>query len=124
MQPDFEPILERQIHHLINYAQGIMHIGQRDIAWIRVGEPAVEKGFTLKHIGTILHAKLHQDFGSILDKVQVTLYTKKEDVDKLTARARAEYKTRDDRVEKMTDEAWRPITPARSASPLRRATSA
>jgi len=105
MQPDFEPILERQIHHLINYAQGIMHIGQRDIAWIRVGEQAVEKGFSLKHLGTILHAKLHQDFGSILDKVQVTLYTKKEDVDKLTERARKEYKHRDDRVEKMTDEA-------------------
>jgi acetyl-CoA synthase len=105
MQPDFEPILERQIHHLINYAQGIMHIGQRDIAWIRVGDQAVDKGFSLKHLGTILHAKLHQDFGSILDKVQVTLYTKKEDVDKLTGRARGEYKTRDDRVEKMTDEA-------------------
>lgn len=105
MQPDFEPILERQIHHLINYAQGIMHIGQRDIAWIRVGEQAVEKGFSLKHLGTILHAKLHQDFGSILDKVQVTLYTKKEDVDKLTERARSDYKLRDDRVEKMTDEA-------------------
>ncbi|MFO7838315.1 MAG: CO dehydrogenase/CO-methylating acetyl-CoA synthase complex subunit beta, partial [Desulfosalsimonadaceae bacterium] len=30
-QTDFEPILERQIHHLINYIQGVMHIGQRDI---------------------------------------------------------------------------------------------
>jgi acetyl-CoA synthase len=104
MQADFEPILERQIHHLINYAQGIMHIGQRDISWIRVGEPAIEKGFTLKDIGTILHAKFHQDFGTILDKVQVTLYTKKEDVDKLTKTARAEYKARDERVESMTDE--------------------
>jgi acetyl-CoA synthase len=104
MQPDFEPILERQIHHLINYAQGIMHIGQRDISWIRVGDQAIEKGFTLKDIGVILHAKLHQDFGNILDKVKVTLYTKKEDVDKLTKRARGEYKARDDRVEKMTDE--------------------
>jgi acetyl-CoA synthase len=104
MQTDFEPILERQIHHLINYAQGIMHIGQRDIAWIRVGEPAVQKGFTLRHLGVILHAKLHQDFGNILDKVQVILYTEKADVDKLTDRARAEYKLRDDRVEKMTDE--------------------
>ena len=47
MQEDFEPILERQIHHLINYAQGIMHIGQRDIAWLRVGKGAVEKGFRL-----------------------------------------------------------------------------
>ncbi len=104
MQPDFEPILERQIHHLINYAQGIMHIGQRDISWIRVSNQAVEKGFTLKDIGTILHAKFHQDFGNILDKVQVTLYTNKEDVDKLTERARQEYRMRDDRVEKMTDE--------------------
>ncbi|MBW1943926.1 MAG: CO dehydrogenase/CO-methylating acetyl-CoA synthase complex subunit beta, partial [Deltaproteobacteria bacterium] len=104
MQPDFEPILERQIHHLINYAQYIMHIGQRDISWIRVSDQAVDKGFTIKDIGTILHAKLHQDFGSILDKVQVTLYTDKKDVDSLTKRARAEYKTRDERVETMTDE--------------------
>jgi acetyl-CoA synthase len=103
-QPDFEPILERQCHHLINYIQGIMHMGQRDISWIRVSKAAVEKGFTLKDIGVVLHAKFHQDFNKILDKVQVTLYTNKEDVDKLTTRARAEYKMRDERVEKMTDE--------------------
>ena len=77
-QEDFEPIIERQIHHLINYIQGVMHIGQRDIAWIRVSKAAVEKGFTLKDIGTVLHAKYHQDFSNILDKVQVTLYTKTE----------------------------------------------
>ncbi|MBF0118721.1 MAG: CO dehydrogenase/CO-methylating acetyl-CoA synthase complex subunit beta [Desulfobacterales bacterium] len=104
-QTDFEPILERQIHHLVNYIQGVMHIGQRDIAWVRVGKGAVDKGFTLKHIGVVLHAKFHQDFKKIVDKVQVTLYTNKEDVDKLTTRARAEYRTRDERVEKMTDEA-------------------
>ncbi|MBA3029162.1 MAG: CO dehydrogenase/CO-methylating acetyl-CoA synthase complex subunit beta [Desulfobacteraceae bacterium] len=105
MQPDFEPILERQIHHLVNYIQGIMHIGQRDISWVRVGKPAVEKGFTLKDIGVVLHAKFHQDFSNILDKVQVTLYTNKADVDKMTVTARAEYRTRDERVDKMTDEA-------------------
>ncbi len=103
-QEDFEPILERQIHHLINYAQGIMHIGQRDISWIRVGEAAVEKGFTLKHIGTILHAKFHQDFGAVLDKVQVKLYTDKAKVDEITKKARKIYATRDARVENMTDE--------------------
>jgi len=103
-QADFEPILERQIHHLINYIQGVMHIGQRDISWIRVSKAAIEKGFTLKDIGVVLHAKMHQDFGKVLDKVQVTLYTKKEDVDKLTERARAEYKQRDERVENMKDE--------------------
>ncbi len=104
MQPDFEPILERQIHHLINYIQGVMHIGQRDIAWIRCSKAAMEKGFSLKDIGVVLHAKFHQDFGKILDKVQVTLYTDEKDVDELTQRARAEYKTRDERVETMTDE--------------------
>ncbi len=103
-QTDFEPIIERQIHHLVNYIQGVMHIGQRDISWIRLSKAAVEKGFSLKHIGVVLHAKFHQDFQKIVDKVQVTLYTKKEDVDALTKRARAEYKTRDERVEKMTDE--------------------
>jgi acetyl-CoA synthase len=104
MQTDFEPILERQIHHLINYIQGVMHIGQRDIAWLRVSKAGIEKGFTLKDIGVVLHAKFHQDFGKILDKVQVTLITDKKKVDELTKRARAEYKTRDERVEKMTDE--------------------
>jgi len=104
MEEDFEPILERQIHHLINYAQGIMHIGQRDISWVRVGDGAIEKGFTLKDIGTILHAKLHQDFGRIFDKLQVTLYTKQKDVEELTKTAREVYAARDARIEGMTDE--------------------
>ncbi|MBF0468222.1 MAG: CO dehydrogenase/CO-methylating acetyl-CoA synthase complex subunit beta [Desulfamplus sp.] len=103
-QEDFEPIMERQIHHLINYIQGVMHIGQRDISWVRISKAAIDKGFTLKDIGVVLHAKFHQDFKKIVDKVQVTLYTKKDDVDKITARARAEYQTRDARVDKMTDE--------------------
>jgi len=103
-QTDFEPIIERQIHHLINYIQGVMHIGQRDISWIRVSKAAIEKGFTIKDIGVVLHAKFHQDFGKILDKVEITLYTKKKDVDDLTKRARVEYRTRDERVEKMADE--------------------
>jgi acetyl-CoA synthase len=104
MQSDFEPILERQIHHLINYAQGMMHIGQRDIAWFRIGKGAVEKGFSLTHFGSILHAKYHQDFGSVLDKVQVTIFTEQEKVDELLAKAKECYTTRDARVEGMTDE--------------------
>ena len=103
-QEDFEPIMERQIHHLINYIQGIMHIGQRDISWVRLSKAAIEKGFTLKDIGVVLHAKFHQDFTKILDKVQVTLYTNKADVDKMTATARSNYTTRDARVDNMTDE--------------------
>lgn len=47
-QEDFEPILERQIHHLINYAQGVMHIGQRDIAWVPRRRAGYSKGFYLE----------------------------------------------------------------------------
>jgi acetyl-CoA synthase len=104
MQEDYEPILERQIHHLINYAQGTMHIGQRDIAWLRVGKEAVEKGFKLYHIGALLHAKLHQDFGRIFDKMQVKLYTEEAKVNEIIEKARAVYGSRDARIEGMTDE--------------------
>lgn len=103
-QEDFEPILERQNHHLINQAQGIMHIGQRDIAWIRISRQAVEKGFTLEHIGRIIHAKYHQEFGAIFDKVQVKIYTDEEKVREVLAAARASYTHRDTRIEGMTDE--------------------
>jgi acetyl-CoA synthase len=104
MQEDYEPILERQIHHLVNYAQGVMHIGQRDIAWYRIGKAAVEKGFTLEHIGKLLHAKYHQDFGAIFDKCQVKIYTDEKKVKEITEQARAVYGTRDARIEGMTDE--------------------
>jgi acetyl-CoA synthase len=104
MQDDYEPILERQIHHLINYAQGVMHIGQRDIAWIRVAKQAVEKGFSISDIGTILHAKLHQDFGRIFDKLQVKIYTEEDKVKDIVEQAREVYNTRDARIEGMTDE--------------------
>ncbi len=103
-QEDFEPILERQNHHLINQAQGIMHIGQRDIAWIRISKQAVEKGFKLKHIGRIIHAKYHQEFGAIFDKVQIKIYTDEEKVKEILKLARASYAQRDARIEGMTDE--------------------
>ena len=104
MQEDFLPILERQIHHLVNYAQGLMHIGQRDIAWVRIAKQAVEKGFSLKHIGTILHAMYHKDFGKILDKVQVTIYTEQEKVMEVLKEARDTFKKRDARIADLADE--------------------
>jgi len=103
-QEDFEPILERQIHHLLNYAQGLMHTGQRDISMIRISNDAVAKGFKLEHIGVILHAKLHQDFGAVFDKLQVKLFTEAKEAEKIRDKAREVYNHRDARVENMTDE--------------------
>ncbi len=105
MQKDFEPILERQLHHLVNGAEGVMHIGQRDIAWIRLSKSAVEKGFKLKHFGDIFHAKLLADFPAIVDKVQVTIYTTQDKVSEHLPEAREAYRERDARVAGLTDDA-------------------
>ncbi|MFA4991679.1 MAG: acetyl-CoA decarbonylase/synthase complex subunit alpha/beta [Candidatus Omnitrophota bacterium] len=104
MQKDFEPILERQIHSFLNEAMGVFHMGQRDMCWIRISKDAKSKGFKLRHFGVILHARFHDVFSAIADKVQVTIYTKQEDVEMLVKEARKTYKERDARVEKMTDE--------------------
>ena len=101
---DFEPILERQIHRYINEAQGIMHMGQRDMIWVRISQEAYNKGLRLKHLGTILHAMLHKDFGAIVDKIQVTLLTKEEDVLRHMKEARVTFEARDERLKDMTDE--------------------
>ena len=104
MQKDFEPILERQIHRFTNYAMGLMHVGQRDMNWIRISNDAFNKGFRLKHIGVILHAMLHQEYSAIVDKVQVKLYTKQPDVEKLLPAAKKVFDERDERIGGMTDE--------------------
>ncbi len=104
LQEDFEPILERQCHHLLNGAEGVLHIGQRDIVWMRISKKAVEAGFTLEHFGTILHAKLHNEFGAIVDKVQVTIFTDEEKVKEHLEVARKTWVERDNRLSDMKDE--------------------
>ena len=105
MQLDFEPVLERQVHYFINGASGIQHIGQRDITWIRISKAAHDKGFDLKHFGEILIARFHADFGAIVDKVQVTLYTTPELVQEWLEKAREAYDFRNRRLADLTDEA-------------------
>jgi len=104
MQPDFEPILERQIHDFINRAHGVFHMGQRDINWARISKEAKDKGFKFKHFGSILHAKLHEDYGKILDKVQIKIFTQEKDILDLIGLARQVYQQRDARLADMTDE--------------------
>lgn len=105
MQKDFEPVLERQIHHFINGAEGVQHIGQRDITWIRISKQAVSRGFRIRHLGDILHANFHNLFGAIVDKIQVTLYTEEEKVRELIEEARQVYRERNERIAGLTDEA-------------------
>ncbi|MDR1020671.1 MAG: CO dehydrogenase/CO-methylating acetyl-CoA synthase complex subunit beta [Synergistaceae bacterium] len=104
MQPDFEPILERQIHHLVNGAEGIWHMGQRDIVWTRISKDGFKKGLRIKDYGKIIHAKFHDDYPAIVDKVKVTLVTDAEEVERRLKVARETYSFRNKRVEAMTDE--------------------
>ena len=104
MQPDFEPILERQIHHMINGAEGIWHMGQRDINWIRISKAAKNKGFKIRHLGEIVRARFLNDYPAIVDKVQVTLFTGGKDVEERVGIARHAYRVRNERMESLTDE--------------------
>lgn len=105
MQPDFEPILERQVHRFCNEAQGLFHMGQRDIIWLRISKDAHKAGFKFEHIGKILHAKLHDEYGAIVDKVQVQVITDEKEVEKRIATARQVFAERDARLADLTDEA-------------------
>jgi len=104
MQKDFEPILERQVHTFLNEAMGIFHMGQRHMCWIRISKDAHKKGFKIKHFGVILHARLHDTFSAIVDKAQVKIYTKQEQVEEVLGEAKKAYDERDARMAGMTDE--------------------
>lgn len=104
MQSDFEPVLERQVHTFLNEAQGLWHMGQRDINWVRISKDAAKAGFVLEHIGKLLHAKYHDDFSSIVDKVEIKIYTEEKQVVALREQAQAVYLDRDARLEGMQDE--------------------
>jgi len=103
MQSDFEPIFERRTHHFLGEAQGFFHMGQRDIIRHRISKDAFGKGFRLKHLGSIIHSKFHEEYGALVDKVQVTLYTNKEDVQKKLEAVKSAFTERDVRALGMTD---------------------
>ena len=104
MQEDYEPILERQIHHLINYAQGVMHIGQRDIAWLRVSKTGRRKGLQAASTSasSCTPSCTRTSGGSSTSSRSRSIPTKR--VNEMLAKAKAVYAERDARIEGMTDE--------------------
>ena len=104
MQSDFEPVIERQFHHLMNFAEGVLHMGQRELIWIRISQAAKDKGFKFHHLGDILHAKILDEFDAIVDKVQVTIYTEQAKVEEMLEVAKKTYDARDERMAQLTDD--------------------
>ena len=103
-QEDFESVVERRIHEYISCANGIFHMGQRAIIWVRISKDAQKKGFKIKDFGEILVAKIHNEFSSIIDRVQVAIVTDAEKVKQPLEEAKKVYSLRDDRIAGMTDE--------------------
>jgi len=103
-QEDFESVLERRIHEYISCANGIFHMGQRSIVWVRISKEAHEKGFKIKDFGEILLAKMHTDFSKIVDRVQVKVFTDAKEIKSVLKQALKAYDERDDRIGGMTDE--------------------
>lgn len=104
MQEDYESVLERRIHQFINFAEGAWHTGQRNLIWIRLSKKGVENGLRFKHFGDILHAKLHEDFGALLNRIQVTIMTDQAEIEKHFPEAMESYRVRDERVAGLLDE--------------------
>ncbi|UCC67786.1 MAG: CO dehydrogenase/CO-methylating acetyl-CoA synthase complex subunit beta [Armatimonadota bacterium] len=104
MQEDFEPILERQVHTIVNHAMGVFHMGQRDMSWVRISKDAFKSGLRLRHFGELLRAEYLQKFPALVDKVQVRILTDESEIEKVLAEARPVWDARDARVAGMTDE--------------------
>jgi len=105
MHTDFEPVIERKIHHWFNYVEGVMHTGQRNLFRVRVNTDAYAKGLRLRDLAEVILHEVMDEFGTVVDKCKVTLYTEKEKVQQLLeAQAMPRYRARDDRLASMTDE--------------------
>ena len=104
MQEDFEPVLERRFHYFMNYIEGLMHVGQRDMAWVRISKDAVEKGFKLEHIGEVMYAMMKDEFEAVVDKCEVTIITDEKLVNERKSEALARYEARDDRLASLVDD--------------------
>ncbi|MDR3209694.1 MAG: CO dehydrogenase/CO-methylating acetyl-CoA synthase complex subunit beta [Oscillospiraceae bacterium] len=105
MQADFEPVIERKIHHWFNYVEGVMHTGQRNLFRLRVSNEAYERGFRLKDLGEVIYHEIMDEFDSVVDKCQVTLVTDAARVHEiLENEAMPRYRARDERLAAMTDE--------------------
>ena len=104
MQEDFEGVLERRVHYFVNYGEGLWHVAQRDLCWLRISRDAQAKGFKIRHFGEILIAKYKSEFPAIVDRVEVIIYTEQEKVEEKLKEARATYAKRDERLRGLTDE--------------------
>ena len=101
---DFEPVVERKFHHMINCLEGVMHTGQRDMIRIRVSKAAFDAGFRAKHLGEVLYCQIMDEYAAVVDKCQIRICTRPEGAKEVREMANKTFMARDARLKSMTDE--------------------
>ena len=105
MTADFEPVFERKFHAYLNWIEGVMHTGQRDLIRIRVSKNTFNAGLRLKDLAEVLYVKLKSDFDTVVDKCQVTIITDPAQCAAFRQEvAVPAYNHRDARLKNLTDE--------------------
>ena len=105
MQSDFEPVFERKFHSYVNWVEGVMHTGQRDMIRIRISKSTFEAGFRAKDLAEVLYANIKNEFDAVVDKCAVTIVTDEAECTRLRHElAIPAYDRRDERLTSLTDE--------------------
>lgn len=103
LEKELEGVIERRIHELSNYVKGFMHLNQRDQIWCRVSKEAYEAGLKLVDFARALSILLKEDF-PLIEKISVTIFTDKSEVEAFLEIARVAYDYRDSRARELSDE--------------------
>lgn len=95
--------LSTRIHFWANFVNGVMHLNAKDDIWIRYSKEAVEKGMNLYKLGLVWARLFPTEFDRV-DKCQVTIYSKPEDVKNKVLELRAYYEAKEKETAGMTEE--------------------
>jgi acetyl-CoA decarbonylase/synthase complex subunit beta len=103
VEPDLESVVERRVHDFINYCQGIMHLNQRYDVWMRVSKDTAAKMDSFEPFGKAVMMLFKTEL-PFIEKMQVTFYTDKAEVEKQLEAAKEIFKARDARTKDLRDE--------------------
>lgn len=103
VEADLESVVERRVHDFINYCQGIMHLNQRYDVWMRVSKDTAAKMDSFEPFGKAVMMLFKTEL-PFIEKMQVTFYTDKAEVEKQLEEAKEIFKARDARTKDLHDE--------------------
>ncbi len=103
LEEDLEGVLERRIHEIFNYIEGVMHLNQRDSVWIRINKDSYNKGLRLKHIGKVIQDIYKAEF-PFIEHIDVIFITDPEKVEEELKKAKEIYTNRDEKTKNLHEE--------------------